>query len=617
MAIVPRIESRNLSIADLFKYFYSVPDFQREYVWEKDNVNKLIEDITLELYDENDLVEEAEYFLGSIVVFLDESGISQLIDGQQRLTTIYLTFCVIRDYLIELGEPSQSIEGFIAGVSQDIETGKDVHNYKLTLQYGDGSEVLKDIASGKLDVIKIDTKKSASVKRIVEAYQAIYDFLSDRFVQDADLIRKFSSNFSQKVKLIKIETPNLKNALKVFETINARGVGLSSLDLLKNYLFISISQKSNIDPKDYWEKLKKQWDKLTKNLHSCGEQPMQFLRYYIMSHYDVNLSNNFPEEAIYEWITSNASKYKIDESPFDFIEELVKVSEYYVHFAKAENIDGSENYYLKNIKKLQGRYSQHFVLLLAGKSLSMDLFTKLCHQVENLLFVYTITRYTRKEINIVRNFSQWSQKLRHIRTSEDFDHFINEYFTKELRSLSRDFDLIFFELTESKIARSRMRYILARLSQYLDEQAYGSRNTLDSYLNKSVTIEHILPKSSKKVSVDTFDKTEEYSSYVAKFGNLALLEKTINSSISDNDYKLKKEGYRQSNILLTRSIAETPKVGKNTQFDQTIKSLGITSFEKWDSEAIEKRQNILAKLARKVWGLPEYSNILEDDDIVF
>lgn len=66
MATVPRIESRNLSIADLFKEFYAVPDFQREYVWEQDNVDKLLEDILHELYDENESVSEAEYFLGSI-----------------------------------------------------------------------------------------------------------------------------------------------------------------------------------------------------------------------------------------------------------------------------------------------------------------------------------------------------------------------------------------------------------------------------------------------------------------------------------------------------------------------------------------------------------------------
>ncbi len=616
MAIVPRIESRTLSIADLFKEFYSVPDFQREYVWDKNNVQKLIGDISLELSNESDTVGEAEYFLGSIVVFRDESGTSQLIDGQQRLTTVYLIFCVIRDYLHELGQTSKSIEGFIAGVSQDIETGKDIYKNKLILQYGDGSEILRNIASGKIEIKKVDKTISASVKHIVEAYETIYDFFSEHFDNDV-FILKFSSNFSNKVKLIKIETPNLKNALKVFETINARGVGLSSLDLLKNYLFINISHHSSISPKDYWEKLKKQWDKLTKNLHICDEQPMQFLRYYILSHFEVSLHNNFPEEAIYEWIVGNASKYKIDENPFDFIDELVKVSECYIRFSKTENIDGSENIYLKNIKKLQGRYSQHFVLLLAGKHLPINLFTELCYQIENLLFVYTITRSTRKDVNMTRNFSQWSQKLRLVKTSDEFQTFINEFFKKELFSFSRDFDSVFNELMQSKIAKFRMRYILSKLSQYLDEQAYGTKKALDFYLDKSITIEHILPKSRNKSVGDKFDKVEEYNLYVEKLGNLALLEKTINSSISDNTYSLKKEGYRHSNILLTRSLADKPKVGKNTQFDNAIKQLNIISFNSWDSEAIDKRQHILANLAKKVWGMPEDSEMLQEDDMPF
>ncbi|TAF12584.1 MAG: DUF262 domain-containing protein, partial [Nostocales cyanobacterium] len=67
MATAPRIESSNLSIADLFREFYSVPDFQREYVWDKSNVEKLLQDIVFELYDEGDPLEDAEYFLGSIV----------------------------------------------------------------------------------------------------------------------------------------------------------------------------------------------------------------------------------------------------------------------------------------------------------------------------------------------------------------------------------------------------------------------------------------------------------------------------------------------------------------------------------------------------------------------
>ncbi|MEH2168708.1 MAG: DUF262 domain-containing HNH endonuclease family protein [Nostoc sp.] len=603
MATSPRIESSNLSIADLFREFYSVPDFQREYVWEKSNVEKLLQDIVYELYDEGEAVEDAEYFLGSIVVFRDETETSQLIDGQQRLTTIYLMFCAIRDYLLEFRKPSKVVEGLIAGVAQDLKSGEDINKYRLTLQYGDGAGVLKTIAAKEITVEKIDTQSSASAKRLVEAYETIREFLSEMFVETSERILKFSSVLSNKVKLIKIETPNLKNALKVFETINDRGVGLSSLDLLKNYLFINISTQSNSSPKLYWEKLKKQWDKLTKILHICGESPMQFLRYYIMSHYEINLQNNFPEEAVYEWFVENSHEHKIHENPFNFVERLVTTSEYYANFVNGENIDGSVNPYLKNIKRLQGRYSQHFVLLLAGKNLTKDLFIELCHQIENLLFVYTITRSTRKDVNMIRSFSQWSRNLIEVKSSEQFKDFIDSNFKSELASLSLDFDLAFRGLTESKIAKFRMRYILAKLTQLVDEQAYSNSNSLDWYLNKSVTIEHILPKSSKEYIKDEFDKPIEYDSYLEKLGNLILLEKTINSSIADNTFDAKKNGYRESQLLLTRSLVEKPSVGTNTQLNRTVKSLNLYHFDIWDSTAIEKRQEMLTNLARRVWGL--------------
>ncbi|MHC5674944.1 DUF262 domain-containing protein, partial [Nostoc sp.] len=434
-------------------------------------------------------------------------------------------------------------------------------------------------------------------------YETIREFLSEIFVETSERILKFSSVLSNKVKLIKIETPNLKNALKVFETINDRGVGLSSLDLLKNYLFINISTQSNSSPKLYWEKLKKQWDKLTKILHICGEHPMQFLRYYIMSHYEINLQNNFPQEAVYEWFVENSHEHKIHENPFNFVERLVTTSEYYANFAKGENIDGSINPYLKNIKRLQGRYSQHFLLLLAGKDLPKDLFIELCHQIENLLFVYTITRSTRKDVNMIRSFSQWSKNLREVKTSEQLKDFFDNNFKAELASLSLDFDLAFRGLTESKIAKFRMRYILAKLTQFVDEQAYSNSNSLDWYLNKSVTIEHILPKSSKEYIKDEFDKPTEYDSYLDKLGNLILLEKTINSSISDNTFDAKKNGYRESQLLLTRSLVEKPNVGTNTQLNRTVKSLSLYHFDIWDSTAIEKRQEMLTNLARRVWGL--------------
>jgi uncharacterized protein with ParB-like and HNH nuclease domain len=602
MSSAPRIESHNLSVSELFKDFYSVPDFQREYVWETENVEKLLQDVLEELYDQDDPVSNAEYFLGSIVVFRDESGTFQLIDGQQRLTTIYMTFCVIRDILYKLESKSLAIEGLIAGVSQDLKTGLDISRCRVTLQHGAGSKALEIIANQEQKIESINLIKSNSVKYLIEAYRTIEEFVLERFIETPEKILQFSTIFANRVKLIRIETPNFKNALKVFETINDRGIGLSSIDLLKNYLFINtttINQSDSLKPN--WQNLKRKWDKLIEILYKCNEDPMRFLRYYIMSHYEVDLQNNFPEEDIYNWFLEKEEQHHISENPLFFVDNLIEASKQYSHFTRGENIDGTPNQFLKNIRRLQGKYRQHFILLLAGRKLDKELFTRLCYWSENLLFIYTITRSTRKEINMIRVFSQWSKFIRRIQTIEDFNNFIESNIIKEVNSLSTDFDLAFSSFTDSKIAKFRLRYVLAKMTHFVDIEAYETPRDLDEYLDKSVTIEHILPKSSKV----KFDKPEEYDLYASKLGNLVLLEKSINSSIGDSKFEVKKNGYKQSRFFLTRSLAEVAQFGQNTQINRAIKSLNLASFETWDSSSINCRHKFLTDLARRVWGLSQ------------
>lgn len=606
MATVPKIESSNLSIADLFRDFYSVPDFQREYVWEKSNVEKLLEDIYYELYEDDRPLDDAEYFLGSLVVFKDSDGIFQLIDGQQRVTTIYLTFCVLRNYIHELKDKSQALENLIAGVTSDLKTGEDINLHRLSLQYdSEGALFLKEFADSSSFTNKNRKNTSSSVDNLNEAIQTIQDFLENNFKGTSQELKKFSSLFANQVKLIRIETPNLKNALRVFETINDRGVGLTPIDLLKNYLFINTSKSS--DTSSYWQKLKTRWDKLMKNLYDHKENPMRFLRYYLMSHYEVNLSNNFPEEDIYDWFSEKGDENNITKEPLIFVEQLINASEHYCKFNSDKNIDGSDNKYLQNIRKLQGRYSQHLILLLAGRHLEKNLFEKLCEQVENLLFVYTITRSgRRKDINMIRNFSQWSKDLRSVQSSEDLSNFINKYVGKEFKTLANEFQSSFREMTDSGIAKFRLRYILAKIAQFLDDAAYDNGKPLTWYLDKSIHVEHILPQSSNPDLINSFDQPSEYSSYVRKLGNLTLLEKTINTAIADNLYEQKKEGYRQSQLLMTRSLVDKSQVGNNTQLNRALATLEFKPFDNWSSTEIIRRQEMFVKLANKVWGLSPY-----------
>lgn len=143
------IDSDDLTVADLLKSFYVVPDYQREYVWGTDQVEQLLTDIIDEMSGQvGDQV--PEYFIGSIVVCPGKNGVLDLIDGQQRMTTLYLTLCAIRDRLRALGAQESSVlKSQLADASVDA-SGEETHRYRLDLQYEDSGDALTQIADGKI-----------------------------------------------------------------------------------------------------------------------------------------------------------------------------------------------------------------------------------------------------------------------------------------------------------------------------------------------------------------------------------------------------------------------------------------------------------------------------------
>ena len=97
------IESRDITVTDIFQAFYQVPNYQREYVWKTEHVEQLLNDINAErAISDPDMA--PEYFIGSIVVCPGNNSVLELIDGQQRMTTLFLTLCAIRDRIKELKE---------------------------------------------------------------------------------------------------------------------------------------------------------------------------------------------------------------------------------------------------------------------------------------------------------------------------------------------------------------------------------------------------------------------------------------------------------------------------------------------------------------------------------
>ena len=410
--------------------------------------------------------------------------------------------------------------------------------------------------------------------------------------KDQSALRQFYAYFTQNVKLIRVKTISITHALKIFETINDRGVGLDSMDLLKNLIFMHASMKD-------FERLKNQWKKVVDPLDKAHEKPLRFLRYFIFSNYRVD---RLREEQIYDWLRRNEKECGYKDEPFQFVGELIDASQAYTSFSKGLNVDGTENRFLVNIRAMSGAARQHLILLLAGRHLPLELFTLLCAEIENLFFAYVITREATREFE--RKFAEWSPAMRSVRNKSKLDEFVQKYFHPEKERLASRFEQAMAGLREDSLQKYRLRYVLAKLTQYFNERALGSETEADlhHFLDGANHIEHILPQNPSAAALREFDLPEEAADYACWLGNLTLAEEPLNISLGNRPFSLKQPEYKNSQFYLTRLISGPVVVGKNTAVTRAV--AGFPTFGTWDSDTIKKRQEALADLAFRVWDMP-------------
>ncbi|MDJ0516864.1 MAG: DUF262 domain-containing HNH endonuclease family protein [Trichodesmium sp. MO_231.B1] len=590
------IESQDMTLEKLFDEFYVIPDYQREYVWEEKEVNEFIQDI-YEEFSEQIQNSYSEYFIGSIIVCSRGEKFYEVIDGQQRMTTAYLVLCAIRDYLLSIN-PNERIEALknkIAALYTD-NWGNDQFRHRVELQYEESRGILENIA------LQVDLELVAptrSVKNIQNAYAQIRNFLSDNFELDELAIsnlKKFYAYFVKNVKLIRVKTASVSHALKIYSTLNHRGLPLDDMDLLKNLIFAKAKQTN-------YDKIKVKWKNIIDLLYHSQEKPMRFLRYFILAKYAED-GNYIAEKEVYDWFLKNESLCGYKTEPIRFVNNLFASAQAYVEFLAGNNIDGTVNRYLVNIRNLSVNVRQHLILLLAVNKLPQDCFVDLCREVENLLFLAMLTS-ERNQKAFDGMILKWASELRQITSQEDFNQFIANQIIPNKQRVADKFETAFHKLNKSSFQPYQIKYILAKLTQYIDETAWGGGGGIDDLRNYilKLELEQILPEIPTKEVIVDFDKPTEIGNYSKRLGNLTLLESSIKSAIANANFAEKKLGYTKSRFLLTRTIAEEISVGENTTIDLAVKDL--KTFEKWDSQAIETRQEILTQLAKKVWDVPE------------
>ena len=607
------IENRRYNIEDAFSYnFFIIPDYQREYVWQEKEVNKLLQDIV----DEYESTDNEEYFIGTILVSdtADKDNTLEVIDGQQRLTTLFLTLCALKHLLGDATDFNQLISKRRTALD-----GSPNFSYRLDLHYEGAEDFCKVVSTApsydelKGQLVELRGNLFGSLDNLANAYQNIILFLTDKYSTHENLdikaLRGFWGYLANRVVFIQIKT-SVSRALKIFETINDRGVSLNSMDLLKNLLFTHVKQ-------DQFDKLKNEWKDITAPLEENKEKPLRFLRYYLMANYPIKGMGSkkkpvIREDQIYDWLIDkeNAELCGYKSDPFPFVRQLIEGVGTYIKFSKGKDKHGGDSIPLDNLRKLcGGAFSQHFILLLAASKLPDEQFDYLLRQLESFLFYFIVTKSSTRDLE--SDFSVWADELREIVSKNDLSEqkqalkeFVAQRFEQGAKEKADAFEDSLKRFNFHSLQQYRLRYVLAKLTQYVDMHYMGVKELdgLDNYLK--LEIEHILPSTPTVQLKSEFEERNPDAPYDLMknmLGNLTLLEKPINIVAGRKFFEEKKPLYGDSMHYLTKSINGINAVGKNTSI-QRINEM-LEPYDQWNVEEIKSRQEALFQLAKKVWAI--------------
>jgi uncharacterized protein with ParB-like and HNH nuclease domain len=541
---------------------YEVPKFQRDYTWEEEQWDDLWQDIKALLSND-----DSEHYMGYLVLQTTNNKDFQIIDGQQRMTTMSLLILATLKCLKDLADAGidsernlKRKESLLNSYIGYIDPVTLISNNKLKLNRNSDDYYKQYLVLLKELPLR---NTNASEKHMRECFNWYYDRIKREF-NTGERLAAFIDNIVDKLFFTVIEVTDQLNAFKVFETLNARGVQLSSSDLLKNYLFSVVDEtKPHISE---IEELENIWSKIVGKL---GEQKFEdYLRYYWNS-----TNKSVTKKNLFKTIKNSI---KTKEQVFELIRNLNDTADLYLAIQDPEDAlwkDKPEiRKSLKELKLFQIRQT-YSLFLSALKHLDTDSFNKLAKICSVISFRYNIIGglnpnaqedvYNQVALKIASQKTFTAQDFQNIYVSDI--NFENDFSTKELKSTTRNHKIV--------------KYLLSRIEKYLYKNEIDPESDL-------FTIEHILPENAN----DTWGEFtfEEINRSVYRIGNLTLLEKKLNHDAGQKTYDEKKKIYLQSNSRLTQAIPE--------------------HYETWNEDKLAARQRELAKHAKAVWKIQELSH---------
>ena len=544
---------------------FVVPRFQRNYAWEEDHVEIFWRDI-FSIFAH----EDADYFLGAIVVRHCDTDGPIVIDGQQRLITVSILLAALRSVLEEAGSENDVRDAvhelLVAG-----DAGRDAYAPRILLNSADRGfydrYIMGQCPVDEMMRLRRDDSLPLSNRLLADCFCFMHRQLQAFIAEDwhaTDLARAVLHAIDEKIFIIRLDVRSDYDAFVLFETLNDRGLSLSEADLLKNHLLAAAGARLKETQAD-WETIEG---------HLGGERLLKFVRHHWLS------SRGMTSRAgLYPDIKRMVST---PEAVAAYTEELCAASEYYDALRDPisriwSGFEPEKQEALRErIECLRLlRSDQIFVVLLAALETDPDGFPGLLDVLISFTFRYT-TICNLSPSALLPVFIAAAQHIREMGRADPQD-----VFARFLGPLYPD-DSQFHSAFSRKTIRYNglARYILNCLNAHLSVTGGKGGDVPAS----ATDLEHILPKRfQRNWQVARKDFPGGPEKYVHRLGNMTLLTSNLNRELGNQPFEVKREAFAQESLDITRVIASEPQ---------------------WTAEAIGRRQNWMAGMAIKIWRCP-------------
>ena len=540
---------------------YMVPLFQRPYSWQKKEWDTLWNDIS-DLYGQE---EPPPLFMGSMVTMQTDSSPESvtkylLIDGQQRLTTVFIILAVLRDKAEE---------------SEQSKVAKAIHNKFLANTY-DYDEDDQGFDYYKLQPSQTDRKSFHQIirnqfeKNESNNINDCYLFFQKKVRQNKNLdLSKIQTIICQRLLLVDIKLGPDDNPYLVFESLNFKGKSLTQADLIRNYFFMQINaEEQESIYEEYWLPMQ--------NL--LGENLTEFIRHYLTKSGVIVNQND-----VYTNLKERISRANKNDA-LSYLKDISQFSDYYARFLDPNSEENSQvRKYLQRIKRLEMATVYPFLMSCYDDwqqaKLTESEFIDVFKVIENYILRRFVCNVQTQGLN--RIFASLYTKIVKETNLENLSFLEKLKLVLQTQNYPKN-----IEFREKLLTAVLYRGNRTEKTQLILESLEESFNDKEQISFDNLRIEHIMPQTLsswwKNHLGNEYESTHQL--LLNSLGNLTLTHYDL--EFSNNSFPDKKEGNR-INHGLNNSPLELNKY--------------FRSMNSWRKEDIDQRAEFLADWALEIW----------------